>query len=157
MIYYTSARRSTPIPFQIDEEDLESVLRYSWYPMGKYVATHIPIYTLYQGEYYRTSWRHVYLHIFLLGETPGDLQWDHINRDKMDNRRKNFRLATQSDNQINRDYALGQSGLPGIHYCHSGWQAMLNRTDGISGPRCYLGTFQTIEQAEMARQKLFVD
>lgn len=44
--------------------------------------------------------RTTYLHRYLL-DAPGDRQVDHINGDKLDNRRCNLRLVTRSQNQQN--------------------------------------------------------
>lgn len=49
----------------------------------------------------RVDGKLTYLHRFLLGLMPGDPQVDHRNRDGLDNRRKNLRLATRSQNLAN--------------------------------------------------------
>ena len=43
----------------------------------------------------------IYLHREILCAAPGEFV-DHINRDKLDNRRANLRIATRSQNNINR-------------------------------------------------------
>jgi hypothetical protein len=54
---------------------------------------------------HRLAWLYVY------GEDPGDLQLDHINRVRSDNRIDNLRLATQSENGLNRTFGTDKSTL----------------------------------------------
>ena len=51
----------------------------------------------------------MYLHAFLMnhyghGKTQGNLSVDHINQNKLDNRLSNLRLATQSEQNVNKIY-----------------------------------------------------
>jgi len=55
-----------------------------------------------------------YLHRFVLG-LNGELQADHINRNRLDNRRCNLRIATHNDNQRNRGaMRTNTSGYKGV-------------------------------------------
>lgn len=52
----------------------------------------------------------VYMHRQILGLERGDGRaTDHINRDKLDNRRENLRIATQAENLQNRPSVRGSS------------------------------------------------
>jgi hypothetical protein len=53
---------------------------YVWSITNKYVAS-------------RTGGKFIYLHILLMGKKQG-LMIDHINRNKLDNRRENLRFVT---------------------------------------------------------------
>lgn len=71
---------------------------------------------------------------------------DHINLDKLDNRRENLRLATQSQNCMNkRRQSNNTSGYKGVafHKSSGKWEARIN----VNGKRLYLGVFDTPELA----------
>lgn len=71
----------------IDKEDYEVVSQFKWY-----IASH---------GYVRRSSDKIYLHRFLMG-SPEKLTVDHINRNKLDNRKSNLRICTQKENNRNR-------------------------------------------------------
>lgn len=49
-----------------------------------------------------------YLHRHLM-DTPSGYDTDHLNRDTLDNRRSNLRIATRQENQVNRGAAVNSS------------------------------------------------
>lgn len=73
----------------IDREDVEKVKNYKWSFSGKYVR-------MFNG----TS--PVYLHRFILNY-DGDLDIDHINGNRLDNRKENLRIADRAENLWNKD------------------------------------------------------
>lgn len=76
----------------VDDEDYELVSTFKWYALTPKATDRI----------YAVSRRgFVYMHRLILGLHPGDPYVDHINRDGLDNRRANVRLATNSQNQAN--------------------------------------------------------
>ena len=60
--------------------------------------------------------RVLYMHRIILSAPP-DLQVDHINRDRLDNRRENLRFATRSQNQANKGRPINNSS----HYKGVSW------------------------------------
>jgi len=81
-----------------------------------------------------------------------DLEVDHINHNKWDNRKSNLRYLDRSENQFNSNRkVISSSGIRGVYWHRKGqkWQARIrkNRRD-IS-----LGLYDTIEEASEARKK----
>lgn len=76
-------------------------------------------------------------------------QVDHINGDKLDNRRENLRLATHADNQRHRVYAPGKhSGYRGVSRLKRRWKAAIR--DPEAGVSKHLGYFETEIEAARA-------
>ena len=91
------------------------------------------------------------LHRFLLGLDPGNpLQGDHINRDRLDNRRSNLRAVTQSLNTQNRAAKPGAaSPFKGVSPVPSGrWKA----TGRKDNRQIHIGTYDSeVGAAEAAK------
>lgn len=77
---------------------------------------------------------------------------DHINGDKLDNRRSNLRIATFKENAINsRTPRSNASGYKGVHYVEQSdkWESVVY----VDGKRKSLGVFDTPELAFKAYQQ----
>lgn len=87
---------------------------------------------------------------FMTGAFP-QIDIDHINGVRSDNRWANLRVVTHSDNAKNmRLPADNKSGVIGVR-----WQSRLNKWSariGIDGKEKYLGAFATLEEAASARK-----
>lgn len=69
---------------------------------------------------------------------------DHINRNKLDNRRENLREVSCLENNINKD-RKGRKSFGSTYLKSRGkWQAQIK----INGKQTYLGVFNTEEQAQ---------
>lgn len=132
--------------FIIYSVDYEKVKGYTWRASrGNYV------YTLVTEEGKR---RRIFLHRLIMGLK--DVSWkeqqvDHIDGNQLNNRRKNLRLDTAAENQINkkkprRDNTTGHTG---ITYKNSKWKATLN----YHGHKDFLGAFSTMEEAIKMRKE----
>lgn len=95
------------------------------------------------------------LHRQILGLAVGDIGWgDHIDGNKMDNRRSNLRIATPQESSQNRrpspTYAgkRVQSKFRSVYLHRGRWHARCAK----GGNRVYLGSFQ--EEAEAAEVAL---
>jgi hypothetical protein len=119
--------------FIIDSEDLDRVLQFWWgiyWPEG-YNDWHIM----------RRSPNHIYLWRFLL-EPPDNMEIDHINHDRLDNRKQNLRLATKSQNHMNRRKRNGTtSEYKGVYWSKhvKKWRAY----GSLNQIRTYLGYFNS--------------
>ncbi len=111
----------------IDKEDYPSVSKYTW-TTNK---------TGYVQRYFRDSvtkkMGSISLSRFLMGVS--DKMWqevmvDHINGDKLDNRRSNLRLANNTENQWNsKKSTRNKSGYKGVlwHKLHKKWMVSIQR------------------------------
>lgn len=100
------------------------------------------------GEKHSTS-RYVWLHYY--GEWPPlDKFIDHINRDRKDNRLVNLRLATSSQNNMNKATS-NQHRYKGIEFRSKKrpWAVRIWH----EGKRIYIGSYLTIEEAAEASKE----
>lgn len=69
-----------------------------------------------KNGYARTCIRgnRIRLHTLIMGKKEG-YEIDHINRDKLDNRKSNLRFVTHAENNINRK-GWGKSGVKNVQY-----------------------------------------
>lgn len=82
----------------VDDEDFKYLCRFAWYHVPARSGTYAyrPIYK--DGE--RTS---LPMHREIMGLLPGDYrQVDHINHNRLDNRRSNLRVVSNEENCCNR-------------------------------------------------------
>lgn len=94
-----------------------------------------------------THSRSIRMHRQIMGVTDPETHIDHINGDKLDNRRTNLRVATRSQNEQNRS-GLNQnnrSGHRGVHWSKSEqkWKVQVTLDRKV---HC-LGTFDDLEEA----------
>ena len=113
----------------IDKEDLDKCKTMKWHING--------------NGYVHARSGYLSLHRFVLNY-DGNLLIDHINRDKMDNRKSNLRIVTAMGNNQNRDCA----GVCYDNHAHK-WRAEFQRYNKYY----YIGLFETAEEAKQARDK----
>ena len=76
---------------KIDKDDLEKIKNSKWCLMYGYAISN-------------SNNKSIYLHTFILGKPTKGYEIDHINHDKLDNRKQNLRFVTHSQNGMNRKY-----------------------------------------------------
>ena len=84
----------------------------------------------------------VLLHRVITNAAKGQFV-DHINRNKLDNRRENLRFVTRSQNSINRNHS---SEFRGVFKTFNKWRASI----GVNRSNIKLGAFDTPEAAAAA-------
>lgn len=85
----------------VDDDDYEKVNSLSWQFNGRYASG-------------RKGGKTLLLHRFIL-DTPKGFVTDHINGDKLDNRRSNLRVCNQSQNRANSRVSItNTSGYKGV-------------------------------------------
>lgn len=90
----------------VDPTDVEALARHSWQLTSNGYAVRIVRY----GPRSEGRKAAVLMHRQLMGLQPGDgLEVDHINGNKLDNRRGNLRIATRSENELNKPKRAGTS------------------------------------------------
>lgn len=87
-----------------------------------------------------------YMHRLIM-RAPKGLEVDHINGDKLDNRRQNLRLATRSQNEVNKTSRPNKSGFRGVTAMPCGtYRAYIVE----QGRTRYLGRYHTASDAARA-------
>jgi hypothetical protein len=104
----------------VDENDFEFVRGYTWYFKKSHGREN--------NGYARTviDGRHWFLHGFIMGAKTGHIL-DHINRDKLDNRRCNLRFCDFSQNNLNKENYPSQTGFRGLNYFRGKYYAMARK------------------------------
>ena len=123
----------------VDCDDLEYLKGYSWHITSKgYACTSV------NGE-------KVYMHRLLMN--PKDHQVDHINLNKLDNRKNNLRIVSNQQNHfnrpINRNNTSGHTGIYRHNQCDR-WCVQIT----INGKTIHGGLFKEFSKAVEAREAL---
>ena len=83
-----------------------------------------------------------------INQTPDGMQTDHINGDKLDNRKENLRSCTQSENLYNQDkHKNNTTGFKGVFYDEGKY---IRASIGHNNKLIYLGRYKTIEDGARA-------
>jgi len=132
----------------VDAEDYERIKIYKWsYHGGKhgYAA---------RGTHIEGKIRIVKLHHEIIGRPPKGYEVDHINGNRLDNRRSNLRIVTHQQNTFNA--SKRHVVIPGVN--PSQYKGVTWRNDRckwvgritINGRRIYLGLFPSEREAALA-------
>jgi hypothetical protein len=127
--------------FQVDERFMWEYRHYRWTLLNSgYVST-----TNWDKELKKpVTWT---VHRMVMGKAPKGLVIDHVNNDKLDNRRNNLRFITQQEN-TRRANKPGTSGYRGVSWSRqkNRWRVRLC----VSGREIHCGFFDDILKAAKA-------
>lgn len=137
----------------VDDDDYFIYGDRKWFlTIGGYAA-----YTKHIGERKYRKDRTIFLHR-LINKTPNGFFTDHINRNKLDNRKSNLRTVSNTVNQLNKGLQKNnKSGYEGIswHSQNKKWWVRLN----IKNKQISLGCYRDIQKAVTVRKnalKLYI-
>ncbi len=139
---YVICSLTNGVVFLIDRIDYKRVSKYGWsYNRNRdYIICN------------SSSLKNKPLSRFLL-ECPDGLEVDHINHNRLDNRRCNLRIATKKENMANtRPTKLCTSGYKGVSFCKQTqkWRALIPTDHGTSTT---IGRYNSAEEAAIERDK----
>ncbi len=126
----------------VDDVDFEYLNQWKWCLGGNGYAMRIS---------YTPIKKTIYLHS-LINNTPKGFLTDHINRNKLDNRKQNLRSANFTQSNRNVDLRKdNKSGIKGVywHKSRNKWQANISKNNKT----LYLGLFSSINEAQIVREQ----
>lgn len=132
----------------IDDEYFDELSKYKWSFDGNYASRSIRIGKV-DGKY---KTKKIYMHRLILNASNNEIV-DHINKDTLDNRFENLRLATKTINGMNRGKNKNNtSGYKGVGFKSNRknpWYARIV----INGKVKFLGHFKTPKEASIIYEK----
>lgn len=94
-----------------------------------------------------------FMHRLILGAQPGQFV-DHANRNGIDNRRCNIRLASWSDNMVNKTYPNQTTRLRGVYQDYeTSFSSKIRKNNKVH----WLGTFRTAIEAARAYDRAAIE
>ena len=133
----------------VDDDDFDRINKYRWCYHGNGYAA--------RGYHDNGMLIIVKLHQEIMGKPKNGYEIDHINGNKLDNRKSNLRIVTHQQNVFNSKSKTPST--PSEHTSlHKGVYWRKNRKRWVSyitlnGKRTYLGSFQAEQEAALAYNK----
>lgn len=131
----------------VDDDDFEYLKNHSWHCCNNgYACRSAKI----NGKYTTIKMHRV------ITNAPEWLEVDHINHNRLDNRKGNLRVCTRSQNNMNRKRYSGSSSIyKGVSFCRRSlkWAAYI----ALHGKQQTLGRFDTEEEAALAYNQKAVE
>lgn len=126
----------------VDADDYEYLSQWKWQYDGRY-ASRVP-------RVNGVTQKKLYMHRAIIGENSHK-DIDHLNRNKLDNRRSNLKPCTRQENTRNRDLiSTNTSGVTGVTWVKriDKWMAQIR----LNGKNIFLGNYDDINSAIEARK-----
>ena len=128
----------------VDKDDHEWLSQWKWHVSKDGYARR----NICKNKKWNTIWMHR-----LINDTPEGLDTDHINRNKLDNRRKNLISATRSQNKLNGNaHKDNKTGIKGVSWnkIAKKWVARIC----VNYKDINIGFYETFEEAVIAREEV---
>jgi len=132
----------------VDNKDFDWLDQWNWYFNPQGYATRHQYIKVSNGKYKN---RIIRMHR-LINNTPDGFETDHINRNKLDNRRENLRTVTASINRFNQGLRRDNtSGIKGVSWDKSKniWKVRIWK----NYKEFFLGGFSNLEDAILVRKQ----
>lgn len=128
--------------FKFDKEDFQIVSKYNWFKTSNgYFQAIIP----------NSNRKHISLHRLIMNVSDSEIDIDHINHDKSDNRKENLRIVTAQENSCNMRLSItNTSGVKGVVWNNKKhkWQARAMK----NYKNFHLGYYNDFDDAVTARK-----
>lgn len=126
----------------VDDDDFDLLSKHRWYLSSSGYANRHPkmVGGVRKGK--------ILMHRVIIGASPGEI-CDHINRNRLDNRKSNLRTVSYSQNTLNSKIRKNNSsGSTGVvwHRRDKKWQARIS----VNGKRVQIGYFDNYDDAREA-------
>jgi hypothetical protein len=134
----------------VDDEDYEELSKYKWFAMKKVLRKGLVFYAARNAPANSVSHERglLWMHRVIMN-TPDGFDTDHINGDRLDNRRENLRICTHIENMQNQGKRENNtSGYKGVtfHKREKKWRAQVQ----MQGKRKTVGSYTSKEEAYLA-------
>lgn len=129
-------------PFYFDLEDYDKISNYTWHYSNGYAIAH-----QYKGDK-RTTFK---MHRLIMNVLDVDCVVDHINHNRLDNRKCNLRIANNIKNSFNHSIQSNNtSGVTGVifHKASNKWCSRIT----VNGKRIILGYYDNFDEAVKVRK-----
>jgi len=128
----------------VDDADYEWISAYKWHLVSS--KAHYAETSIWDKKKKRSK---CYKMHRMIAQPPKNRMIDHINGNKLDNRRCNLRFVTNSQNSMNRHVNHSRSGYRGVHWMaeRNKWAAQIMRNQKMY----YIGLFEDKVEAAKAR------
>ena len=125
----------------VDNEDFEYLSQWKWHTSNSGYAI--------RNDWNKGKTKKLYMHR-IINETPDESETDHINRNRLDNRRINLRTVNHRQNIMNSSKRLDNtSGYKGINRQYGKWRAYIY----VNSKYIHLGYFKSLNLALKARRE----
>jgi hypothetical protein len=130
----------------VSDKDYQRVSKFKWCAM----RTQKTVYAQRGVKVAKNKWKIELMHRFILGVTDPTVQIDHEDRNGLHNWRRNIRVATHSQNMMNRGRQCNNtSGVTGVRLVKGRWRAEIK----VDGKAKHLGQFSSKAQVVRIRRE----